>query len=83
MSYTGWLVDGIEFDSSDGFTFTLGVTNLIAGFTEGTTGMQLGGTRTLVIPSSLAFGSQGSGSIPADAVVVFTITVTALVKAQA
>ncbi len=82
VSYTGWLVDGTQFDSFDGFTFTLGVANLIPGFTEGIIGMQVGGTRTLIIPPGLAYGSQGSGStIPGNAVIVFEITLTDLVKA--
>ena len=81
LTYTGWLVDGTEFDSLDGLTFTLGVANLIAGFTEGGIGMQVGGTRTIVIPASLAYGSQRFESIPADAVVVFELIMTALVKA--
>ena len=81
VSYTGWLVDGTVFDSFEGFTFTLGVANLIDGFTEGVTGMQVGGTRTIIVPPSLAYGSQGSGPIPANAVILFQITLTDLVKA--
>ena len=83
LTYTGWLVNGTQFDSATGYTIPLNVTNLIAGFTEGVNGMQLGGTRTLVIPSELAYGSQANGAIPANAVIVFEITITALVKAQA
>ena len=83
LTYTGWLVNGTQFDSDTGYIITLNVTNLIAGFTEGVNGMQLGGTRTLVIPSELAYGSQGNDVIPANAVIVFEITITALVKAQA
>ncbi len=81
LTYTGWLVDGTVFDSG-GFTATVGGTPaLIEGFTEGIIGMQLGGTRTILIPSTLGYGSQGSGLIPANSVVVFEITVTALLKA--
>lgn len=82
LTYTGSLVDSAVFDSGE-LTVTLGVDPLIAGFLEGVLGMQLGGTRTIVIPSNLAYGSQGTGFIPPDAVLVFEITITALVKAPA
>ena len=81
LTYTGWLVDGEEFDSG-GFTATLGVTGLIAGFTEGLVGMRAGGTRTIVIPANLAYGSAQNGIIPGDAVLVFELIVTAVVKPQ-
>ncbi len=79
LTYTGWLVDGEEFDSG-GFIATLGATSLIAGFTEGLVGMQAGGTRTIVIPANLAYGSSAPGTIPGNAVLVFELMVTAVVK---
>ena len=82
LPYTGWLVDGEEFDSG-GFDATLGVTGLIAGFTQGIVGMRVGGTRTIVIPADLAYGSEEPGGIPANAVLVFEIVVTMIVEAQA
>jgi len=33
-------------------------------------GMQVGGTRTIVIPADLGYGSQEQGGIPGDAVLV-------------
>lgn len=79
VSYTGWLAKANEFDSGE-LQITLGETALIDGFTEGIIGMQLGGTRTIVMPSSLGYGSQGSGLIPGDAVLVFELILTALFK---
>lgn len=80
--YTGWLVDGAQFDSYE-FPVTLGVTPLIDGFAEGLFGMQLGGVRTIVIPAHLGYGSQGKSkgpvSIPGDAVLVFELGLTGLV----
>lgn len=80
LTYTGWLANGEEFDSGS-FNATLGVTNLIAGFTEGLVGMRVGGTRTIVIPANLGYGSSGQGTIPGNAVLVFELMVTALVEA--
>lgn len=86
LDYTGWLVNGTQFDTGTlgvpPKILTVGVTNLLSGFTEGILDMQLGGTRTIVIPASLAYGPQPPGTIiPIDAVLVFELTVTALVKA--
>ena len=80
LTYTGWLVNGEQFDSG-GFTATLGgEPALIAGFTEGLIGMQAGGTRTIVIPADLAYGSQELAGIPGNSVLVFELNVTAVVK---
>ena len=80
LSYTGWLVNGEEFDSGM-FPATLGETGLIPGFTEGIVGMRVGGTRTLVIPADLAYGSAGQGSIPGNAVLVFEIMLVSILTA--
>ncbi len=84
VNYTGWLYDaaavnyrGKQFDTSVGktpFSFTLGVGQVIAGWDQGFAGMKAGGTRTLVIPSALAYGSAGAGSsIPPNAALVFSV----------
>ena len=80
LTYTGWLVNGEEFDSGM-FPATLGETALIPGFTEGIVGMRVGGTRTIVIPADLAYGSAGQGSIPGNAVLGFEIMLTSIVPA--
>ena len=80
VTYTGWLVDGEQFDSGD-YMVLLGVTPVIAGFAEGILGMESGGTRTIVIPADLGYGSQESHGIPGDAVLVFEIMLTSLVAA--
>lgn len=76
VHYIGRLVDGRTFDSSVGgqpLTFTLGVGRVIKGWDEGIVGMRVGGTRKLVIPSSLAYGSKKNGPIPAYATLVFEV----------
>ena len=81
VAYEVWLADGTSIDSGV-FPFTLGAGGVIAGFDEGVTGMRVAGERTLVIPASLGFGSAGSGPVPGDAVLVYTLALTALVKAS-
>ena len=78
VTYTGWLVDGTQFDSGFLPPFELKAGNAIAGFIEGLTGMAVGGERTIVIPASLGYGSSGQGVIPEDAVLVFEIVLDIL-----
>jgi len=85
VNYTGWLYDptqpeskGQQFDSSltpgrTPYQFTLGAGGVIRGWDQGVGGMRVGGRRRLVIPPELAYGSTGSGSIPANASLVFDI----------
>jgi FKBP-type peptidyl-prolyl cis-trans isomerase FkpA len=80
VSYTGWLYDtsrtdnkGLQFDSSQGFTFLLGAGQVIAGWDQGFAGMRVGGRRRLIIPPELAYGSAGSGPIPGNASLVFDV----------
>lgn len=81
LSCSGYLPDGEAFYAGR-LTPTLGTTRLIPGFTEGLVGMRAGGTRTVVIPADLAYGSQGAEGIPADAVLVYRLRVTEVQKAQ-
>jgi FKBP-type peptidyl-prolyl cis-trans isomerase FkpA len=75
--YAGYLSSGQPFDSrtspSQPFSFTNGANSVIEGWEEGIVGMKVGGTRQLIIPPSLAYGPQGRGAIPPNAVLVFTV----------
>jgi FKBP-type peptidyl-prolyl cis-trans isomerase FkpA len=84
VEYTGWLTDGTVFDSSRSrnqpFPLTIGKGQVIPGWDEGLPGMAAGGKRKLIIPSALAYGSQGQQDpntgatiIPPDATLVFDI----------
>ena len=84
VNYTGWLYDpkaanmhGAQFDSSIGrgpFSFPLGAGRVIKGWDQGVVGMKVGGKRTLVIPSDLAYGQRGAGGvIPPGASLVFDV----------
>lgn len=84
VNYTGWLYDasksdqkGLVIDTSIGgtpFSFTLGAGQVIQGWDQGLVGMRVGGTRKLVIPSSLAYGSSRHASIPPFSTLVFDVT---------
>ena len=78
VKYYGALAsNGTEFDqnfnTSAGFAFTLGAGQVIKGWDEGLVGLKVGGTRLLVIPASLAYGDQATGSIPANSPLVFFV----------
>ncbi len=76
VNYTGYFTNGTSFDSSVGkvpLKFKLGAGQVIAGWEEGLAGMKVGGTRKLVIPPALGYGSSGSGSIPGNTILVFTV----------
>ncbi len=76
MRYTGWLANGTQFDSNQarGFQFNLGAGDVISGWDLGVPGVQVGGTRQLIIPPSLGYGAGGTGPIPGNAILVFNVT---------
>jgi len=90
VHYTGWLHDpdapqsrGRKFDSSKDrgspFSFALGAGRVIGGWDEGVQGMQVGGTRVLVIPPELGYGERGAGGvIPPNATLVFEVELLAV-----
>ncbi len=70
--------DGGEFDNSykrgNPIDFPLGMGNVIAGWDEGIQLLKVGDKARFVVPSHLAYGSQGAGDvIPPNATLVFDI----------
>lgn len=81
--YTGALCkDGTIFQSSHDFgdAITFGLSQVIKGWTVGVPGMKVGGTRRLIIPSEMAYGSvRAAANIPANSDLVFDIELVAVV----
>ena len=84
VTYTGWLYSatasdhkGSQFDTGT-FSFTVGTGQVIPGFDQGVQGMLVGGTRVILIPSSMGYGSSGQGTIPPNAGLVFQVTLNAV-----
>lgn len=85
VRYTGWIYSstaadnkGTQFDSGT-FSFTVG-SGVIAGFSQGVQGMQVGGIRRIVIPPNLGYGNNppsGSG-IRANETLLFEVELLAV-----
>lgn len=78
VDYTGAIAKtGTVFQSSldSGQQATFGLDQVIKGWTQGMPGMKVGGTRRLLIPAALAYGSSSpAANIPANSDLVFDIT---------
>jgi FKBP-type peptidyl-prolyl cis-trans isomerase FkpA len=80
VNYIGWLDDGTSFDSnlSSAFSFTLVSGQVIPGWDEGVQGMKVNGTRLLIIPPALAYGSTANGPIPANSTLTFEVQLVSI-----
>ncbi len=85
VHYDAFLTDGTKFDSTRAdaapLIFAPGLGVLIDGFEQGVIGVRAGGTRLLIIPPALAYGSQprtdGAGNviIPGNSTLIYDIEV--------
>jgi FKBP-type peptidyl-prolyl cis-trans isomerase len=78
VHYEGSLLNGQVFDSSykrnEPISFQLGVGQVIKGWDEGISLLQIGDKARFVIPSDLAYGSAGAGGvIPPNATLIFDV----------
>lgn len=85
VKYTGKLLDGKIFDSSEGrdaIRFPIGQGQVIKGWDEGLLLLNKGAKATFVIPSHLAYGVGGAGNgvIPANATLVFDVNLVDIVR---
>ena len=78
VHYKGQLADGTVFDSSykrnQPIDFCLGQGQVISGWDEGISLLNVGDKARFVIPSHLGYGAQGAGGvIPPDATLIFDV----------
>jgi FKBP-type peptidyl-prolyl cis-trans isomerase FkpA len=82
VHYTGTLINGTKFDSSvdrkEPAEFPLD--HVIPGWTEGVQLMNVGSKYKFYLPSELAYGAQGAGSIPANSVLIFEVELLSIGK---
>ena len=72
VAYKGYLLNGEVFDEN--LVFTSPLNSLIPGWKEGIPLIGKGGKIKLLVPSALGYGSSQAGSIPANSVLIFDIT---------
>lgn len=72
MTYTGKLMTGIQFDKG---TITYPLKDLIVGWQIAVPLIGKGGKIKMVIPSSLAYGPNANGSIPANSPLYFEMSI--------
>jgi FKBP-type peptidyl-prolyl cis-trans isomerase len=73
--YRGTLLNGTEFDASynRGQPLTLGVSQVIRGWTEGLQLMGVGSKYKFYIPYELAYGPYDNGQIPGGSLLIFEV----------
>lgn len=82
VHYTGKLIDGSVFDSSEerGVPATFGVTQVIPGWVEALQLMPVGSRWRLFIPSALAYGPQGAGgAIGPNSTLIFDVELLSII----
>ena len=75
VHYEGTLIDGTVFDSSykRGESISFPLSGVIRGWTETIPLMSIGDTWKIYIPSHLAYGERGQGSIQPNATLIFKV----------
>jgi len=75
VHYRGLYVDGVTFDSSfsNDEPVSINLKSVIKGWQEGIPLMPAGSVFIFLIPPELAYGANGSGTIPPNATLIFEI----------
>jgi FKBP-type peptidyl-prolyl cis-trans isomerase FkpA len=77
VDYVGKLMNGFVFDQKDGFVKPM--EDLIDGWKYGLLVWPAGTKGTLYVPSPLGYGNQTVGSIPANSILMFDITLVEVI----
>ncbi|MEY4180325.1 MAG: hypothetical protein RLY70_3899, partial [Planctomycetota bacterium] len=73
-NYHGTLIDGTVFDTTQGDQpVVIEASNAIAGWTEALQLMRAGDKWRLYVPSELAYGAEGYGPVPPNALLIFEL----------
>lgn len=76
--YAGKLTNGTVFDQSGPTPVTFTLNQLILGWQYGLPLIKTGGRILLYLPPQLGYGSSAVGSIPANSILIFDITLDAV-----
>jgi len=80
VRYIGYTTDGKVFDQSKAEGITFNLQQVIKGWTEGIPKFKEGGKGVLLIPSKLAYGEKGSGSIKPNTVLIFDVDLLTIIQ---
>ena len=83
VNYTGKLLNGEVFDSSEGkkpIKFPIGQGKVIPGWDEGIMLLHEGEKATLAIPAGLAYGQRGAGPIPPNSPLIFEVELVEILE---
>ncbi|HMK26232.1 MAG TPA: FKBP-type peptidyl-prolyl cis-trans isomerase [Chitinophagaceae bacterium] len=73
IKYTGKLLNGTLFDDQSANPVVYALNGMIQGFQIGLKLIQKGGKIKLIVPSSLAYGCNGYGSVPGNSILYFEV----------
>ncbi|MBP6759979.1 MAG: FKBP-type peptidyl-prolyl cis-trans isomerase [Flavobacterium sp.] len=73
VAYKGTFLNGTIFDASTNAGITIGLDQVIKGWTEGIPHFKAGGSGMLLIPAHLGYGNYDYRGIPGGSVLIFEI----------
>lgn len=74
VAYKGTFINGKIFDASTDAGITIGLNQVIKGWTEGIPYFKAGGSGLLLIPAHLGYGNYDRKGIPGGSVLIFEIS---------
>ena len=73
IDYAGFLKDGSNFTNGEQQNQPFQLASAILGLQAGMVGMNVGGERLIVIPSTLGYGPSGNGPVPPNSTLIFDV----------